>query len=87
MTVNAQPALLTTSVAVLELFKGQKFSPTIPQGTVLGEYTALVCAGAMSFEDAVYVVRKRGEFMEEAVPNGKGTMAAVLGLERDILHK
>ena len=48
--------------------------------TVLGEYTALVAAGAFSFEDGVYAVRKRGEFMESAVPNGEGSMAAVLVL-------
>lgn len=87
LTVNAQPALLTTSVAVLELFKRAEIFPDYTAGHSLGEYTALVCAGAISFEDAVYVVRKRGEFMEEAVPNGEGTMAAVLGLERNILHE
>lgn len=87
LTVNAQPALLTTSIAVLELFKRAEIFPDYTAGHSLGEYTALVCAGAMSFEDAVYVVRKRGEFMEEAVPNGEGTMAAVLGLERAKLQQ
>ena len=59
--------------------------PDYAAGHSLGEYTALVAAGAFSFEDGVYAVRKRGEFMEEAVPNGEGSMAAVLGLDRDKL--
>ena len=54
-------------------------------GHSLGEYTAFVAAGALTFEEAVYAVRKRGEFMEEAVPNGEGTMAAILGLDPDML--
>ncbi len=87
LTIHAQPALLTTSIAILELFKRADIAPDYVAGHSLGEYTALVASGAISFADGVYAVRKRGEFMEEAVPNGEGTMAAVLGLERTILHE
>jgi [acyl-carrier-protein] S-malonyltransferase len=85
LTTNAQPALLTTSIAILDYFKRSGVTSDYVAGHSLGEYTALVAAGAISFEDGVYAVRNRGEFMEEAVPNGEGTMAAVLGLDRDKL--
>lgn len=85
LTTNAQPALLTTGIAILDYFKRSGITPDFVAGHSLGEYTALVAAEAISFEDGVYAVRKRGEFMEEAVPNGEGTMAAVLGLDRDKL--
>lgn len=85
LTVNAQPALLTTSIALLEYFKQSGIQPDYTAGHSLGEYSALVAAGAFSFEDGVYAVRKRGELMEQAVPNGEGTMAAVLGLDREKL--
>lgn len=81
LTENAQPALLTTSIAILELLKDHGITADYAAGHSLGEYSALVAAGAISFEDAVYAVRKRGEYMEEAVPAGVGTMAAVLGME------
>jgi len=86
LTYNAQPALLTTSIAFFEKVKEAGIVPDYVAGHSLGEYTALVAAGALSFTDAVFVVRKRGEFMEEAVPAGKGTMAAVLGMNSDILQ-
>ncbi|WP_251549118.1 ACP S-malonyltransferase [Neobacillus muris] len=85
LTINTQPALLTTSLAILEFFQKSGIVPDYTAGHSLGEYTALAAAGALSFEDAVYLVRKRGEYMESAVPNGEGTMAAVLGMERDKL--
>lgn len=85
LTYNAQPALLTTSVALLEKVKEAGIRPDYVAGHSLGEYTALVAAGAISFADAVYAVRKRGEFMEEAVPAGEGTMAAVLGMAAEEL--
>jgi [acyl-carrier-protein] S-malonyltransferase len=85
LTTNAQPALLTTSVAILNYFSQFGIKPDFTAGHSLGEYSALVASGAISFEDAVYAVRKRGELMEEAVPNGEGTMAAVLGLDRQKL--
>ncbi|MEH7382488.1 ACP S-malonyltransferase [Bacillus sp. JJ1533] len=86
LTVNAQPSLLTTSIAILEKFKEANIVPGFVAGHSLGEYTALVAAGALSFEDAVRTVRKRGEFMEEAVPAGQGTMAAILGMSREDLQ-
>ncbi|MDF0725221.1 ACP S-malonyltransferase [Cytobacillus sp. S13-E01] len=87
LTVNAQPALLTTSIAILEKFKEANIKPDFVAGHSLGEYTALVAANAIAFEDAVFAVRKRGELMEEAVPAGKGTMAAILGMESEDLLK
>jgi [acyl-carrier-protein] S-malonyltransferase len=86
-TVNTQPALLTTSLAILERFQKAAIKPDFVAGHSLGEYTALVAAGALTFEDGVYAVRKRGEFMEGAVPNGEGSMAAILGLDREPLTK
>lgn len=86
LTTNAQPALLTTSIAVLEYFKASGITPDYCAGHSLGEYTALVASGAFSFEEGVYAVHKRGEFMEIAVPNGEGTMAAVLGLDSEKLQ-
>lgn len=86
-TTNAQPALLTTSIAILDKLKSAGIKPDYTAGHSLGEYSALVAAGALSFEDAVYSVRKRGEFMEEAVPSGQGTMAAVLGMDRKSLKE
>jgi [acyl-carrier-protein] S-malonyltransferase len=85
LTTNAQPALLTTSIAILQYFKESGITPDYVAGHSLGEYTALVAAEAFSFEEGVYAVRKRGEFMEQAVPNGEGTMAAVLGLDSNRL--
>ncbi|MEC1633200.1 ACP S-malonyltransferase [Bacillus mojavensis] len=87
LTYNAQPALLTTSIAVLEKFKESGITPDFTAGHSLGEYSALVAAGAMSFKDAVYTVRKRGEFMNEAVPAGEGAMAAILGMDADALKQ
>lgn len=85
LTYNTQPALLTTSIAILEFFQTSGIKADFVAGHSLGEYTALVAAGVLSFEDGVFAVRKRGEFMESAVPNGEGSMAAVLGLDRDPL--
>ncbi|MBU5211028.1 ACP S-malonyltransferase [Heyndrickxia oleronia] len=87
LTTNAQPALLTTSIAILNCLEEAGIRADYTAGHSLGEYTALVAAGAIDFEDAVYAVHKRGEYMEEAVPNGEGTMAAVLGLDRDSLQE
>ncbi|MDQ1146742.1 [acyl-carrier-protein] S-malonyltransferase [Bacillus sp. SORGH_AS 510] len=84
-TFNTQPALLTTSIAILDFFRKSGIKADYVAGHSLGEYTALVAAGVLSFEEGVYAVRKRGEFMEHAVPNGEGSMAAVLGLDRDPL--
>ncbi|BCG59178.1 ACP S-malonyltransferase [Paenibacillus sp. URB8-2] len=84
-TANTQPALLTASVAYLEALKGKGLTPDYVAGHSLGEYSALVAAGVLTYEDAVKLVRLRGRFMEEAVPGGQGAMAAVLGAEREAL--
>ncbi|WP_050614744.1 ACP S-malonyltransferase [Bacillus testis] len=86
LTANAQPALLTASMAVLSRFRELGVNPDYVAGHSLGEYSALAAAGVLSFEDAVSVVRKRGEFMEQAVPAGLGGMAAVLGADREKLE-
>ena len=85
-TANAQPALLATSIALLTCMKDLGIRPDFVAGHSLGEYTACVAAGVLSLTDAARLVRKRGEYMEEAVPNGKGTMAALMGMDRDILE-
>lgn len=87
LTINAQPALLTTSIALLKRFQQSGIKADFMAGHSLGEYTALVAAGSIPFEDGVFTVRKRGEFMEEAVPNGQGKMAAVLGMDREALKE
>jgi len=80
-TQHTQPALLTSSVAIWRVWnENQGDHPTIMAGHSLGEYSALVCAGAMKLEDAITLVAKRGEYMQEAVPAGEGSMAAILGL-------
>lgn len=84
-TKNTQPALLTASIALYEALREKGITADYAAGHSLGEYSALVAAGVMSFEDAVAVVRARGTFMEEAVPGGRGAMAAVLGADRDQL--
>ncbi|WP_168122286.1 ACP S-malonyltransferase [Paenibacillus sp. HB172176] len=86
-TANTQPALLTVSTALLHLAKEAGLKADYVAGHSLGEYSALVAADALSFEDAVRTVRARGQYMEQAVPSGQGAMAAVLGAERDELAK
>ncbi len=81
LTANTQPAILTASVAALAGLEERGIKPDFVAGHSLGEYSALVCAGALDFADAVRVVRKRGEFMQEAVAVGAGAMAALIGLE------
>lgn len=84
-TFNTQPAILTVSVACYKVLSENGLVPEIVAGHSLGEYTALVAAGALSFADAVRLVRKRGQFMQEAVPLGEGGMAAILGLDRNAI--
>jgi len=88
LTANTQPAILTASMAVYAALqeKVPDFRPDFVAGHSLGEYSALCAAGTLSFADAVRTVRSRGQFMEEAVPAGQGAMAAVLGMERELLH-
>lgn len=81
-TPITQPAILTASVACLRVLRSYGWTPQATAGLSLGEYTALVAADAISFRDAVVLVHKRGRFMEEAVPAGRGAMAAILGLDR-----
>ena len=83
LTYNTQPAILTASVACAAVLKEKGASCAVAAGHSLGEYSALVHAGAMKFADAVRTVRARGTFMQEAVPVGEGSMAAVLGLDSD----
>ncbi|MBR9883859.1 MAG: ACP S-malonyltransferase [Oceanospirillales bacterium] len=81
-TENTQPVLLTSGVALWRLWEQLGGSaPSVMAGHSLGEYTALVCAGAINFADGVRLVRARGEFMQSAVPAGAGGMAAILGLD------
>ena len=81
LTANTQPAILTVSIAALRALESEGFvSPGFVAGHSLGEYSAVVAAGGMSFGDAVQTVRKRGQFMQEAVPVGVGAMAAILKL-------
>ncbi len=84
-TENTQPAILTASYAVLEVLRQEGFEPDFTAGLSLGEYTALVCAGVMAFEDAVRVVRQRGRLMQAEVPEGVGAMAAIMGIEDSLV--
>ena len=81
LTANTQPAILVVSVIVNELLKANGITPSIAAGHSLGEYSALVSAGVIDFKDAVVLVHKRGQFMQEAVPVGEGAMAAIIGLD------
>jgi len=82
LTTNTQPAILTVSTAALRVLEQESgLCPAYVAGHSLGEYSALVAAGALSFADAVRTVRQRGAFMQEAVPVGVGAMAAILGLD------
>jgi len=86
-TVNTQPAMLAAGVAVWRLWLAQGGAmPAVMAGHSLGEYTALVCAGALDFPDAVQLVRLRAEAMQSAVPEGVGAMAAILGLDDDTVR-
>ena len=84
-TENTQPALLVASVALWDLWPKAQEKVSVMSGHSLGEYSALVCAGAMSFTDGVALVRRRGELMQAAVPDGQGSMAAVLGLDDEAI--
>ena len=81
LTANTQPAILVVSVIVSELLKSEGVTADIAGGHSLGEYSALVTAGSLKFSDAVILVHKRGQFMQEAVPVGEGAMAAIIGLD------
>ena len=81
LTENTQPAVLVTSLALLSLVREKGQRPDYVAGHSLGEYTALVCAGALDLAEAALLVRKRGRYMQEAVPAEQGAMAAILGLD------
>ncbi|MGI9036039.1 MAG: ACP S-malonyltransferase [Pyrinomonadaceae bacterium] len=88
LTANTQPAILTTSIAAFRAMEAEGFPPPdFAAGHSLGEYSALVAAGALDFADAVRIVRKRGMYMQEAVPVGTGAMAAILGLDLQTIEK
>lgn len=88
LTANTQPAILTMSIAALRVLQQETdLQPDFVAGHSLGEYSALVAANAISFSDAVRLVRQRGTYMQQAVPVGCGAMAAILGVEGDILEK
>lgn len=82
-TEFTQPAILTASVCCWQVLKEEGVTPDVAAGHSLGEYSALVAAGSISFSDAVHTVNLRGKFMQEAVPLGEGSMAAVIGLDPD----
>jgi [acyl-carrier-protein] S-malonyltransferase len=83
LTENAQPAILAMSTAVARLAVSKGIRPSFAAGHSLGEYSAHVAAGTLSFADALRTVRRRGRYMQEAVPVGVGAMAAILGLDAD----
>lgn len=85
ITENTQPAILTTSIAILRILSEKGIHPEMVAGLSLGEYSALVASDSIDFESALKLVRKRGQLMQEAVPSGLGAMAAVIGLNEDII--
>jgi [acyl-carrier-protein] S-malonyltransferase len=85
LTANTQPAILAASIVALDALAAAGITCDFVAGHSLGEYSALVAAGALDFGDAVRTVRARGQFMQEAVPPGQGAMAAILGLDRSLV--
>lgn len=86
-TENTQPALLIVSTAISTLLKENSIKPDIVAGLSLGEYSALVCSGVLSFKDGLKLVRRRGELMAQAMPEGKGSMAAILGAKQEKIEE
>jgi [acyl-carrier-protein] S-malonyltransferase len=86
-TFRTQPCILTVSTAIYRVVVSKGFTPAVVAGHSLGEYTALVAAEVVTFKDAVRLTEKRGQFMQEAVPEGEGLMAAILGLERNTVEE
>jgi [acyl-carrier-protein] S-malonyltransferase len=88
LTETTQPLLLTASVALWRAWRTENGAkPIVMAGHSLGEFSALVCADALTFSDAVQLVRQRGQFMQTAVPVGEGAMAAIIGLEDDVINR
>lgn len=86
LTANTQPALLASSVAILRVLQNRGIEPAVVAGHSLGEYSALVAAGALEYLQALRLVRRRGEAMQDAVPVGQGSMAAIMGLESELVQ-
>jgi len=86
-TENTQPAILTVSFACYRVLEQAGVRPDFVAGHSLGEYTALCAAGSLAFEEAVVLVRRRGQYMQEAVPLGQGAMAAILGASAEIVER
>jgi len=86
LTANTQPAILTVSVAAYRVLSEKGLEPDFVAGHSLGEYSALVAVGALKFADAVRLVRKRGQYMQEAVPAGQGGMAAIMGISPAVVQ-
>src|SRR5438105_7101222 len=86
LTENTQPAILATSIALFRILEERGIRPDFVAGHSLGEYSALVAAGALELSDAVSLVRRRGRYMQEAVAVGEGAMAALLGLDLPAVH-
>jgi [acyl-carrier-protein] S-malonyltransferase len=86
LTEHTQPAILTVSVAAARVLAEKGIAPTITAGHSLGEYSAHVAAGTLTFADAVRTVRSRGRYMQQAVPQGQGAMAAILGLSAELIN-
>ena len=86
LTANTQPAILTVSVAAYRVVAEKGLAPDFVAGHSLGEYSALVAVGALNFADAVRLVRKRGQYMQDAVPAGQGGMAAIMGISPAVVQ-
>ncbi len=82
-TINAQPAILTMSIILYKLLQKNNINPSIVAGHSLGEYSALVAASSIEFKEAIRLVRKRGQYMQTAIPIGIGSMAAIISLKKD----
>lgn len=87
LTENTQPAILTASIAILRPLERRGLAAAAAAGHSLGEYTAITAAGGIELRDSIALVQKRGQYMQEAVPEGTGLMAAVLGMEREAVEK
>jgi len=86
-TANTQPAVMAVSIAAYRVLESRAITPSVAAGHSLGEYSALVAAGGLSLSDGVRLVRRRGEYMQRAVPVGEGAMAAIIGLERSVVEE
>src|SRR5574341_936124 len=87
LTENTQPAILAASIAMLRPLERRGLDAAAAAGHSLGEYSAITAAGGFALTDAIALVRKRGRYMQEAVPEGTGLMAAILGMERQAVEK